>query len=232
MIDSKYKTRYTDYKNKSLDWLGMDCKSLYQQNLKTRYSDLKRYGWIDNHFTYNFNSCGFRCKDFVDGSNIMFLGCSQTTGVGVPAENTWAEIVSAKLGMHCANLGIGGSSMDTAFRMCHGYIDKIKPKLVVLMKNPKMRLEIFNKNDPENLGPWVDYSETYDRWITNDYNDFFLREKNTLAIQMMCNTRKIKLVESNVVDYEEIQIDFARDLAHFGVETHKLVADDVLSKIQ
>ena len=232
MIDKKYETIYTCYADKSLNWLGMDSKTSYQQHLETRYNDLKRFGWINKNFTYKFNSLGFRCKDFVSGPNIMFLGCSQTVGVGVPVDNVWTELVSSDLRMNCANLGIGGSSVDTAFRLCHGYIDKLNPKIVVFMKNYNMRLEMFHETGPENLGSWTKYSETYQHWIKNDYNDFFQREKNTLAIRMLCNTRKIKLIEAEVEDYHQIQIDFARDLAHFGVDTHSLIADDILSKIQ
>jgi hypothetical protein len=231
MIDKKYETIYTCHANKSLNWLGMDSESSYQHHLETRYKDLEKFGWIDNHFTYQFNSHGFRCKDLVSGPNIMFLGCSQTVGVGIPVHHVWTELVSSNLKMNCANLGVGGSSVDTAFRMCHGYIDKLNPKIVVFMKNYDMRLEIFDETGPKNLGSWAENSQIYQRWATNNYNDYFQREKNTLAIRTMCNTRKIKLIEVEVKDYNKMQIDFARDLAHFGTDTHRLISYSILSKI-
>lgn len=234
MISPSYHTRYTRHKNKTLNWLRMDTEELYRENLRTNYHTLNNLGWIDNHFTYSFNSYGFRCKEFTSSPSILFLGCSHTAGVGLPLKNIWPELVAEALRLQCVNLGIGGSSIDTSFRMLHGYIDKIKPKIVVLMKPEKMRLEFFNYDGPENLGPWTgtqfETHRVYSDWITNENNDFFQREKNLLAINQICKERNIKYLEVAPEDYK--YIDFARDLAHMGINTHKIISEDIITRIQ
>ena len=127
-----YTSIYKKYASRSLNWLPMDSEELYLNNLKNpaQYELLKTHNWIDSNFTYKFNANGFRCNEFTSDPTIMFIGCSHTIGIGLPEDNTWPSIVSKKLNMACANLGQGGGSADTAFRLCHGWIDQIKPKIV------------------------------------------------------------------------------------------------------
>lgn len=68
---------------------------------------LEKNNWINNSFTYSFNRDGFRCKEFTDGPNIMFLGCSLTVGIGIPESTRWTDIVADKLNLRCANIESG-----------------------------------------------------------------------------------------------------------------------------
>lgn len=218
--------------NKILDWLPMDTKQLYEDNLKNRFDDLVAHGWIDNHFKYKFNSLGFRCEEFTNDPTIMFLGCSHTMGIGLPIESIYPEIVSKTLNMRCANLSIGAGSCDTAFRMCHGYIDKIKPKIVVFMQPPGFRFEIVRDQDIFNLTPNEDWNCFYKEISIDDHNSYFNVEKNTLAIKNMCEERKIKLVLTNYTHLLCGSTSLARDLAHHGIECHTLFSKELLCLIE
>lgn len=235
-----YSTVYEKmYANRTTYWLPNDAEEWYHHNLKHHRDELMSHGWLNYEpFTYKFNSLGFRCNDFASftsGSSIMFLGCSYTMGIGLPLETIWPELISAQLNMQCANLGIGGSSCDTAFRLCHGYVDKIKPKIVVLMNPPAIRMEHI-LDSPRNLGinhcPDKESEIMLKLWISDENNDFFNREKNVLGIQMMCQTRGIKFiyVESAALATKCLSTSLARDLGHAGIESHRLFANEIINQ--
>ena len=226
-----YNSLYKKLANQTKDWLPGDTLELYKENLINRYDDLKKNNWIDNHFNYKFNSLGFRCNEFTHDPSIMFLGCSYTTGIGLPIESIWPELVSKHLNMHCANFGIGGGSCDTAFRLCHGYIDRIKPKLVIFMIPPSIRFENVNDNQVSNvLVNKSEYAYFFKTWAIDDNNSYFNTEKNILGIKMLCHERSTKLI---VVDSVELHCSnsLARDLAHDGIESHRIFSNKILEQL-
>lgn len=238
MLNPNYNSHYKPYANESLYWLPSDTKELYEKNLKEKYQLLKDNDWIDKSFTYNFNSHGFRCNEFTTEPTVMFLGCSLTCGIGLPIESIWPELVSKQLNMHCANLGQGGGSNDSSFRLCYGWIDIIKPKIVVLMSPPGIRLEIISDNFMFNLsGAWdQDNTKLYNYfvrdWSMNDNNNYFNSLKNQLAIENLCTSRNIKFLCLSDQDLADIkESDLARDLIHSGRLKNKKISEYVLTKI-
>jgi len=226
-----YKTYYSQYANQTLYWLRVDTKERYEKNLLEKRHLLEKNNWIDKSFTYKFNSHGFRSDEFTEKPTIMFLGCSLTFGMGIPVENTWCSLIAEELKLIPANLGISGSSADTAFRLCHGYIDLIKPKIIVFINPPEIRTEYFNNEEwPENLGIWYNKdSEIFVKWSLDENNNYFQMQKNILGIKAMCYERGIKFVYG---DQKLIpRIDLARDLLHPGIESNKKFAKIILKKI-
>jgi hypothetical protein len=236
MFKPNYNSTYyhKDLANKSVDWLPMDTKQLYEKNLKENYQLLKVNNWIDKSFTYKFNSHGFRCEEFTDEPSIMFIGCSNTIGIGLPIETIWPELVSKELNMHCVNLGIGGGSPDTAFRICHGWLDIVKPEIVIFTEPPGTRIELVNANEINNiLMNNIEHCSFLKDWIIDDNNVYFNRLKNKLAIENLCINRNIKYLyfDSKTFYRTHSNRDYARDLTHSGVNSHKLFSEFVLSKI-
>jgi len=236
-----HESHYKRYAGQTLHWLPMDTEELYESNLKNRYNDLKSNGWINNPVTYKFNQDGFRSSEFTQDPSILFLGCSFTLGIGIPVKQIWPEIVSQQLNMQCANLGIAGSSSDTAFRLCYGWIDKIRPKIIVFALPPAARTELIVNGHVKFLSPaWAShdhYSNYLKDWITDDNNADLNQLKNKLAIKLICQDRGIKYVE---IDPHEILLqqsgykfpmDFGRDLMHPGLIYHDNVSKIVLSLI-
>jgi hypothetical protein len=227
---------YKHFANQSLDWLPMDTEDLYNKNLKENYESLKTYNWVNRKFTYDFNSHGFRCEEFTDDPTIMFLGCSNTCGIGLPINSIWPEIVSRNLNMHCANLGMGGASNDTTFRMCHEWLDKINPKMVILNCPPTPRTELAILNEYQFLS--INQTATpkilnafVDAWVSDENNIYFNQLKNSLAIEHLCVQRKIQFLKFTYLEFNSFFIDYARDLTHLGEKSNQNFAEHVLSKI-
>jgi hypothetical protein len=240
MLDSiNFSSKYKKYSSQEIKWIEADSLEHFQFNLKNRYEDLHRLGWLDKNVTYKFNSLGFRCEEFSDQPSAMFLGCSMTVGIGLPVEETWANIVSTSLKLQCINLAAGGNSPDTAFRMCLGYIDKIKPKIVIYNQPPEGRIELVNFREIENL-ILKDFSiDTLDpylkKYVISPSNLNLNYLKNYFAIKLLCLERNIKFIifDDNVLTgcCMGDQTDLARDLVHPGTGRNKDFASYVLSNI-
>jgi hypothetical protein len=224
---------YKHFSNKKIDWLPMDTKELYEKNLKENYKLLSDNNWIDNPFTYKFNGRGFRSDEFTSNSAVMFFGCSLTIGIGIPWESTWSYLISKSLGLNCFNLGQGGASNDTAYRLASNWIKLIKPKIVVFMNTPGPRSEIIVDNKFKEID--VHYREYYNDtmfhdWISTDINALLNQEKNTLAIKQLCNDQGIKFV-SHAPFVRGDYFDLARDLMHPGINSNAVMAHKILKMI-
>jgi hypothetical protein len=225
------------YKSCEIDWFPSDTRERFNYNLTNNYEKLNQFGWIDKKITYKFNSHGFRSNEFLDNTDIMFLGCSNTVGIGLPLESTWSYIVSNTLKKSYANLAIGGSSPDTAFRMCLGYIDKINPKVIIYNEPPKNRIELVTKTGSQNImlsNTLMQKDQFLINYTLENTNLELNFLKNSLAIEMLCVQRNIKFIKFN--NYltnlnNSTTIDLARDLSHPGVEHNLIFSKLVLSQI-
>jgi hypothetical protein len=231
-----YNSTDINFANSSMFWYGSDSKEVYTKNLKEKSALLKQYDWIDKSFDYSFNSNGFRCSEFTSDPTIMFLGGSTTCGTGLPVDATWPELVAKSLNMKCANLGQGGGSFDTAFRMCLGYIDKIKPKIVIFLQPGSFRWELISKDSIHFFGIWtIDttykaYKNYMQEYMIDENNNYFNTYKNILAIESLCKERQIKFL--NFEPTHLVKNDLARDLAHPGIRSNLQFANTVLSKLE
>ena len=232
---SKYQSIHHNLANQELDWLPNDTKEWYAHNLKYNYQQLADNGWINTHFKYAFNSHGFRCQEFTPDPSIMFLGCSFTFGIGLPVDVIWPELTAQGLNMRCANLGIGGSDLNTAFRLASGWIDRVRPKIVVLMIPSILRFELITDRIIQILPNDVHQQVRpfYATWCQNTYNTELNAEKSILAIHMLCHLRHIKFLryEWQELNHSEHRSALARDLRHWGAIQHELFSQKVLADI-
>jgi hypothetical protein len=221
--------------NQEILWHGTDLEELYQKNLIKNRSQLEQYNWIDRPITYKFNSHGFRADEFDSvGSGVMFVGCSHTLGMGLPVESTWAHRVSTALKLKNYNLGVGGASNDTAFRLAHYWIDRLRPDIVVFLSTERTRLEVHMDDDQIwDLSIWPLGFPMVDNfmqgWHSNDTNSNMNYLKNTLAIKQLCDDRHIKYIQQEALSIT--MTDRARDLQHYGEITNRRIADILLDKI-
>jgi hypothetical protein len=227
---------YSKFAGQELKWLRMDTKELYLKNFKNNHSKLEKYGWINAPITYKFNNYGFRSDEFSHDPNIMFLGCSHTCGIGISVEHTWANIVSKTVGLKNFNLGIGGSSNDTAFRLAQHWIPQLIPSIVMFLSADHSRFELHNGNQIKNYGAGQDFGNgdqviPWKIWISNDTNGDMNYLKNTLAIEQVCAQHSIKFlhIEQGTIRFHEH--DLARDLVHGGIECNQSIAEQFLSKM-
>jgi hypothetical protein len=221
--------------NQELQWHGTDSEELYQKNLITHPEKLSKFGWDNREFTYKFNSQGFRADEFdLSSPNIMFLGCSHTFGIGLPVESTWAHIVSTSLNFKNFNLGVGGASNDTAFRLAYYWIKQLSPAIVIHLSTDRTRIELHTiDNQVKNITAWnynFDNTKEFVRhWLANEVNTDMNYLKNTLAIKQLCNDLNIKHIQEEVFNVQNL--DRARDLQHFGEITNRRIAAMFLSKL-
>jgi hypothetical protein len=216
----------------------MDTEELFKRNLETQRHQLEKHGWLNKKIKYQFDNFGFRKKiknNF--GKNILFLGCSFTFGVGINYEDSFTNIVADALEMNNVNWSIPGSSNDTAFRLCKQYLDKQTPSMVIVLSPIPYRLELFSdlngesqshnvtslqrQGDPPFLNDFKCPIEMFDKTFA-----LLNREKNILAMEMLCLKNKIKFLHLNV---EQMTVkDLGRDLAHPGVRSNQVFAETIL----
>jgi hypothetical protein len=224
------------YKNLELPWIPADLEERYNENLVSQYQVLADNNWINNHFTYKFNSHGFRCGEFSHKPSAMFLGCSFTCGIGLPVERTWSHLVAKSMNLQSVNLGIGGVGPDTAFRLAHHYIPQIQPKLVVFLQPPDGRFSMvsgdgkiydFLMGSRAHLD--TRFSEYYNHWLSLEENIKMHSVKHELAIRSLCQRHNIKFVYAEFTEFT--RIDMARDLLHYGSGSNKRFAKLILDRI-
>ena len=221
--------------NQELIWHGTDTEELYQKNLSKHRAQLEQYNWIDRPITYKFNSHGFRADEFDSTSpSVVFVGCSHTLGMGLPVESTWAYQVSTELKLRNYNLGVGGSSNDTAFRLAHHWIDQLNPDVVIFLSTERTRLELhIDDGLLYDLSVWpvgFPIVDTFIQgWHSNDTNSNMNYLKNTLAIEQLCSRRRIKYIQQEALSIT--MMDRARDLQHYGEITNSQIATMFLNKL-
>lgn len=239
-LDSDLFCNWRVFANKTLEWYLTDSEEKYKENLIKNYDKLQELNWVNSSFTYEFNSHGFRCKEFTDTDSILFLGCSVTCGIGLPLETIFPEIVSKKINLNCINLGVGGSSADTAFRLAQIYLPKLKPKIVVATLLFPERTELLTGSGVKHFFPmqlkkdWdrkynIDY---YEAWIECYENAFLNITKNVLALHKFCDNLGIKFINTkdlnlNLLYYKQK----ARDLVHHGVDFHQQLSELILAQL-
>jgi hypothetical protein len=229
------------FRSTETEWHLGDTQDLYRHNLEHRFEELHSAGWIDKTIKYKFNSHGFRCEEFKESKNILFLGCSITFGTALRNEDIFPTQVSRALGYNCCNLALSGSSNDTAFRLAETWLSRIKPDIVLLMSPDKSRLEITTA-EPEGSSIHFRVNNTvqnyamtnsfYLKWIMHEENARLNQLKNQLAIKHLCNTQGIKFLNFNIEsDFCFIENDLARDLSHPGILSHRATTEKILNFI-
>ena len=245
---------HSEFAGQTLDWFGNDSFEKHCYYKKTRLSELEQFGLVDQEFTYTFNTHGFRSEEFNTEDSIVFLGASDTLGTGMPLEDTWTYLVAKELGLRRYNLGQGGGSGCTSFRLASYWLEHLNPKVVVYMSplNPRCELAkddsgetIYHQLSPAisaGLSPFwkkfqdeelkKDLIQYYNQWISSDDNLILLQHKNNLAIDKLSGNMNAKFILADSdKDWGIATCDLARDLMHGGVETNKNIAKMVLERI-
>lgn len=247
-VYKKIYNNWQDYSNKTVEWFSTDTQDNYKTNLQSNHKQLEQFNWIDNKFTYKFNSQGFRCDEFKQDS-IIFLGCSITQGIGMPLGDIFPTIVSNQLNLHCVNLGIERSSANTAFRLASHFLKDLRPKLVIATLLYPHRYELLTSEKAIHFIPnhkfqnkdtysGVYYSDFYDSWIIQRENMFLNYSKNILAINQLCDQYNIKFIDfTSLIDKNQMipmihdPSSLARDLVHPGLEIHRKISEILINNI-
>ena len=218
-----------------LRWAGMDTKELFLENTRDPHKRQKlgELGWLDlDAITYRLNHQGFRCDEFDERPAGLALGCSHTMGIGIPEEHTWPCHLSQLLGVHVWNLGVGGSGLDSNFRLLDHYLPILRPKFVVHAMPHVARVEYYGFGEfktiiAHGLSGKFPFRDFFLEYFFNDVNSDINARKNLLAIKYLCGRAEIPYYLVDVTE-SMIRDGAARDLAHAGSTSQKKFAEIVL----
>ena len=240
-VDPPAHSQRNEGQNVVLNWLPSDSQERFIENCKDK--NKKKYfdqmGWSQPAcFTYRLNSNGFRTEEISENTqSIVGLGCSHTTGVGIPEESTWIAQLGKFLQMPYYNLGSVSASLDTVFRIACYYLDIIKPHCVVLLCPNESRFEVNTSTDYNDVYiPQMNFNgdaqkETVAKsWWSNDENSKYNSIKNVCAIRHICQQRGIKIYVYNTDELKTV--DLARDYLHHGPVAHANFAKKVFKHIR
>jgi len=234
--------RWQSHGGKTLKWLGTDTQLLYDNNCHDpeQRARLERAGWYPySDIDYQFNYHGFRTDEFDSSPRILTLGCSYTQGVGLHRHQIWTEVLAAQLGKQAWNLGVGGGSLDTCFRLLEYWIEHLNVEAVVVLVPHVDRVEVvLNDARVESCGPWTtsDFmKDFYSCWIDHCDNSHINRRKNVLAMQQICAQHQIPILfyypETEFCGRGEISGGKARDLTHYGAGMHLRLAHKIKNEL-
>ena len=225
-----------EFRGKTLYWSGSDSLERYQTNCQnnTKKELLSNLGFSDTSITYKYNSYGFRDEEFDHRPCGMVFGCSHTEGVGLPNEAVWPRVLSELTGTWVWNFGVGGSSLDTVFRLLDFWLPYFTPKFVAVCIPPLGRVEVFDRGNPATLIPEShnhspELTNFYKLWSSSDDNMDISRRKNLLAIEKLCNNRNIHLITADWSG--PVSTATARDLMHAGAIENREFAKKIKEKL-
>lgn len=234
---------------KTLEWMPTDSQESFEKLIKdpVHREYFKAQGWLEpGAITYQLNSEGFRCDEFEpDVPCMVALGCSYTVGIGLPLKDIWPTLVGNALGLKVYNLGWGGTSADTCYRLARYWIPVLTPRVVCMLTPPRARLELSTIKGtqppvdvfmPMSCSVLCTASDVYlKHWFGNDDNHWFNQEKNTLAIESIAESNNAKFASINADDEGSCSRDivgYARDHMHTGPIGHEQMAKKLLNKLQ
>lgn len=109
----------------------------------------------DDAFGYNLTSLGFRGNEFTDESEypVVFMGCSNTFGLGLPEEAVWTYQLLEKIRNKTEkkiphwNLAKNGSSIDAQFIFLEQFVHTLKPRAIFFLVPALFRRIVFFNQD-------------------------------------------------------------------------------------
>lgn len=129
-------------------WFHTDSERNFEKRKnKAPYGHwLKSSGWINEdgspvEIVYHINDQGFRHDGTVDDvtsqtGGVIYIGDSNVMAMGVQLEKSWTYLAHYECektkDLPYINMGMHGKGIDTYWRLLRFYIEKVKPKYVVM----------------------------------------------------------------------------------------------------
>ena len=164
-------------KNKIIDYEVDSDKYVYTKLWENKSQNLT--------ITYKLNNFLFRSRHFeklnLNNTNILFGGCSQTFGEGLPEEYVWTNMLIKKLKKENTfnnitdyNIGMTGDSIDLCIKNVIGFIEEFGKPNHIFLCLPDIGRSIF-------------YSDRYKEYSIFYMNPGFLYLKDLQKRNMLQN---------------------------------------------
>lgn len=249
-------TQFANYSSKKLKWMDTDSESLWLSTVDSAAKGLYKdgfNGWVDyytkNPIVYNMNSNGFRDEELSKKPKCVdvFLGCSFTSGVGLPYDKIWPSIVKKHTNFPSINAGIGGTGPVTQLRVLMWLLKHFEIRNVFhLVPLSSARYEWFN--------PQIN---NYTMWMAgkareyNPVNDILSEDRNIglsnfafiSAIKSACYDNGVNYfleydifhlihnIKADAGSTEFYLESHARDIGHSGFHPHRVLAKKFIKKL-
>lgn len=229
--------------NQSRDFSGGDEEDTFLKNLSKQPAD---WYYRTSGISYDYNEYGHRCKNIseIDLDNyILFTGCSHTEGIGLALEDTYSYKVANELGCDYYNLAIGGTGIDVMMHNLVAWFLKVekKPRHLVIQWPDETRFAIVDDHgNADPCGFWKTDEEMLKFMYYADTINFFKSRRilSLLLTNLMgedSNLISINVLRQIPVDETPLRLeilDYARDMSHPGIESHKKLSEDILAYIR
>ena len=185
MFEDSYYRSSIYRSNEILDWCPSDSPFNWKENCRKYRNNKSLKYYKENPIKYSYNNYGFRTPDDfndIDEGNV-FLGESNTIGIGHHLENTWSYKLNKDLGGKFWNLSQGGSGIQAAYRLLGGFKDMLKIKNIYHLALHHPRFEFIYEGNVVKLSPW-----TIDLLVRTDKIKF---DKSPTTIEYFQDGKKI-----------------------------------------
>jgi hypothetical protein len=138
-----------------------------------KYGDDDYFRKIDPLNKYKVNEYGFRSFDFFGKSDILIGGCSQTFGVGVPADAVWWKVLSSSLQETASSIAKPGAPIHWIIENIYTYFKEYgHPKKVFCLFPDLNRLPMIVDGQllsNLSLGGYIEFDERENRGLCTGY---------------------------------------------------------------
>lgn len=255
-----YRNFVTEYASSDHPDNWVDPKKFYHNDVSSTIYRLPK-----NSFNYAWNNNGFRTNDFstidMNKPKSIFLGCSFTSGIGLPERDIWATKVYNHLktknkNMQYINLGVAGTSIDYITLIASKAISKWKPDHVFLYTPPENRFMYTKTHQNQTSIAWMQAGNLHNNvgvigdalakvWFKPlkgiDEYVKFMRDTNIEYINTFC---KLSGATFTYVINDEFLKEMrkkddifpwrvvARDGSHYGEPYHRNLAKRFINKLE
>jgi hypothetical protein len=214
--------------------------------------------------SYEFNSLGYRGPEFErepGGALVLFLGDSNTFGLGMPWDALWTTLVTARLEerwrtpVRQCNLAWGGTGSDFVAMMLHQAVDVLKPDAVFILWSfvPRMTWFAGPRRQVHFIPEWKPNNDIQEYTaylrLATEAQGFYNYVRNFHLVNARLAHLRIPYVWGNMEPFSRellrsyvplegfvgpfmtVDGDLARDARHAGLQSHALFATEVLDAV-
>ncbi len=241
---------YRGYNNEL--FYSSDSKELFLENSKKIANSDPSWPYFNKQIKYNFNDYGYRTKKWSDidwTNSVVIFGCSCTLGEGLTEEDTISGQLSQLLNRPVVNLGVSGTGISfNSYNSLLLYKNLPTPYAVVQMWSSINRIELYTSERMllclpavigNNTGPmhmhrdafykeWSRFPENYHThmWFTAQFSKS-LWENTAKYYEFTLFEDTENLLKCKLLDI----VDRSRDFLHPGINTAKMIAENIAENI-